>query len=240
MGAGLLAGYVVLLATGRRLIEATWWQIIPVAAAVIAFGAADALGGSGFVAAFVAGTVFALVAHEDTPTTMRFLEETGALLDAVTFLVFGAVLLGPALEQVSWQVLVFAALSLTVARMVPVAISLWGTHARAPTVTFMGWFGPRGLASIVFAVVVEDAHQIHSTTILTATYLTVGLSDYSRLFQCLHARVLLFRSTDRPPRAPPDPKPRPPHPPAPPLPTLRARQPKAHHSPKGIPAAPLR
>jgi len=176
VGAGLLAGYVVLLATGRRLIEATWWQIIPVAAAVIAFGAADALGGSGFIAAFVAGTVFALVAHEDTPTTMRFLEETGALLDAVTFLVFGAVLLGPALEQVSWQVLVFAALSLTVARMVPVAISLWGTHARAPTVTFMGWFGPRGLASIVFAVVVEDAHQIHSTTILTATYLTVGLS----------------------------------------------------------------
>ena len=52
-------------------------------------------------------------------------------------------------------------LSLTVVRMVPVAISLWGTHARAPTVAFIGWFGPRGLASIVFAVIVEDAHLPH-------------------------------------------------------------------------------
>jgi NhaP-type Na+/H+ or K+/H+ antiporter len=60
--------------------------------------------------------------------------------------------------------------------MLPVALSLWGSHARAPTVLFMGWFGPRGLASIVFAVVVEDTHQAHSPTILTATYLTVGLS----------------------------------------------------------------
>jgi NhaP-type Na+/H+ or K+/H+ antiporter len=176
VGAGVLAGYVVVLATARQLIDATWRQIIPIAAAVIAFGAADALGGSGFIAAFVAGMVFALVVQKDTPRTMRFLEETGALLDSVTFLVFGAVLLGPALEHISWQVLVFAALSLTAVRMVPVAISLWGTHAKAPTVAFMGWFGPRGLASIVFAVVVEDTHQIHSATILTATYLTVGLS----------------------------------------------------------------
>ena len=60
--------------------------------------------------------------------------------------------------------------------MVPVAISLWGTHARAPTVAFIGWFGPRGLASIVFAVIVEDAHLPHAGTIVAASYLTVGLS----------------------------------------------------------------
>ena len=107
---------------------------------------------------------------------MRFTEETGALLDAVTFLVFGAVLLGPALEHVSWQIALYAVLSLTIVRMLPVAISLWGTHARAPTVAFIGWFGPRGLASIVFAVIVEDTYQAHSETILTACYLTVGLS----------------------------------------------------------------
>ncbi len=67
-------------------------------------------------------------------------------------------------------------LSLTVVRMVPVAISLRGTHARAPTVAFTGWFGPRGLASIVFAVIVEDAHLPHAGTIVAVTYLTVGLS----------------------------------------------------------------
>jgi sodium/hydrogen antiporter len=60
--------------------------------------------------------------------------------------------------------------------MLPVALALLGSGARAPTVAFMGWFGPRGLASIVFAVVVEDSGQVHSATILTAVYLTVGLS----------------------------------------------------------------
>ena len=107
---------------------------------------------------------------------MRFAEETGALLDAVTFLVFGAILLGPALEHVSWQIALYAVLSLTIVRMLPVALCLLGTKARAPTVAFIGWFGPRGLASIVFAVIVEDTHQAHGATILTACYLTVGLS----------------------------------------------------------------
>ena len=107
---------------------------------------------------------------------MRFTEQTGAALDGVTFLVFGAVLLGPVFEHVSWQIALYAVLSLTIVRMLPVAISLWGTHALGPTVAFMGWFGPRGLASIVFAVIVEDAHLAHGGTIVAATYLTVGFS----------------------------------------------------------------
>jgi NhaP-type Na+/H+ or K+/H+ antiporter len=174
--AGLLAGWVVTLAGARRLIDDLWRPIIPVAAAVLAFGSADGLGGSGFIAAFVAGITYGLLARDEAARTMGFIEDAGAVLGGVTFLVFGAVLLGPTLEHVSWQVALYAALSLTVVRMLPVAISLWGSHARAPTVLFMGWFGPRGLASIVFAVVVEDTHQAHSPTILTATYLTVGLS----------------------------------------------------------------
>jgi NhaP-type Na+/H+ or K+/H+ antiporter len=176
IAAGLLAGYVVIVAGARRLIAEEWRQIIPVAAAVLAFGSADALGGSGFIAAFIAGMLYGLLARRDAATTMAFIEEAGALLDGVTFLVFGAVLLGPTFEDLSWQVILYALLSLTIVRMLPVAVSLWGTHARAQTVAFMGWFGPRGLASIVFAVIVEDTHQAQSTTILTATYLTVGLS----------------------------------------------------------------
>ena len=174
--AGLLAGWVVILAGARQLIDDVWRPIIPVAAAVLAFGSAEGLGGSGFIAAFVAGITYGLLARREAAGTMGFIEDAGALLGGVTFLVFGAVLLGPTLEHLSWQVVLYALLSLTVVRMLPVAISLWGSHARAPTVLFMGWFGPRGLASIVFAVVVEDTHQAHSSTILTATYLTVGLS----------------------------------------------------------------
>jgi NhaP-type Na+/H+ or K+/H+ antiporter len=176
IAAGLFAGAVLVAADRRRLIDAEWLQIMPVAAAAAAFGLALGLGGSGFIAAFVAGLVFGLVARERTGDAMAFTEETGLLLDAVTFLVFGAVLLGPALEELTWQLALYAVLSLTLVRMVPVALSLAGTRARAPTVAFMGWFGPRGLASIVFAVVVEDSSQTHSATILAAAYLTVGLS----------------------------------------------------------------
>jgi NhaP-type Na+/H+ or K+/H+ antiporter len=174
--AGALAAWIVIVSGGRRLIEDAWRQIIPVAAAVLAYGIAEALGGSGFIAAFTAGALFGLMARERSTATMRFTEEAGALLDSITFLVFGAVLLGPALEHVSWQIALYAVLSLSVVRMLPVAVSLGGTRARAPTVAFIGWFGPRGLASIVFAVIVEDTHQAHAGAILTACYLTVGLS----------------------------------------------------------------
>ena len=174
--AGALASGIVIAAGARGLIDDAWRQIIPVAAAVLAFGIAAALGGSGFIAAFTAGALFGRLALRDADGMMRFTEEAGALLDTVTFLIFGAVLLGPALEHVSWQVGLYAVLSLTVVRMLPVAISLWGTHPRAPTVAFIGWFGPRGLASIVFAVIVEDTHQAHAGALLTACYLTVGLS----------------------------------------------------------------
>ncbi len=176
IAAGVLAAAIVIHAGRRGLIDDAWRQIIPVAAAALAYGIAIGLGGSGFIAAFVAGILFGAIARGHDAGMMRFTEETGALLDTVTFLVFGAVLLGPALEHVSWQIALYAVLSLTIVRMLPVAISLWGTHARAPTVAFIGWFGPRGLASIVFAVVVEDTFQAHAETILTACYVTVGLS----------------------------------------------------------------
>ncbi len=192
--AGALASGIVIVSGARGLIDDAWRQIIPVAAAALAFGIAEALGGSGFIAAFTAGGLFGLLAHDDVDRMMRFTEETGAVLNTVTFLIFGAVLLGPALEHVSWQVGLYAVLSLTVVRMLPVAISLWGAHAQAPTVLFIGWFGPRGLASIVFAVVVEDSHQAHAGALLTACYLTVGLSV---LLHGLSAAPLVSRYASR-------------------------------------------
>jgi NhaP-type Na+/H+ or K+/H+ antiporter len=210
VAAGLLAGYVVILAGARQLIAEEWRQIIPVAAAALAFGMADALGGSGFIAAFIAGMLYGLLARRDAAKTMGFIEEAGALLGGVTFLVFGAILLGPTFEDLGWQVVLYALLSLTIVRMLPVAISLWGTHARAPTVAFMGWFGPRGLASIVFAVVVEDTHQAQSTTILTATYLTVGLSVFLHGLSASplvsrYARWYAATSKQQPPTMEPEP-----------------------------------
>ncbi len=177
LAVGTLAAAVVLEAGRRGLIAAGWRQVIPVAAAFLAYGVADPLGGSGFIAAFVAGMTFGHRVRRDSEELDVLGEELGQILNGVTFIVFGAVLLGPALEDLSWSLGLYAVLSLTLVRMVPVAIALVGLRARPPTVAFLGWFGPRGLASIVFAViVVEESHLPHVSTILLATYVTIGLS----------------------------------------------------------------
>ena len=183
--AGAVSGWMITAGDRRGLIDAEWKPILPVAAAVFAYGVAAALGGSGFIAAFVAGGLFGAVAHPSSQEEMLFTEQAGGLLGAATFLVFGAVLLGPELDHLTWEIVLYAVLSLTIVRMVPVAISLLGSGMRAPTVAFIGWFGPRGLASIVFAVIVEDAHWPHTEMILTATYLTVGLSVMAHGFSAV-------------------------------------------------------
>jgi NhaP-type Na+/H+ or K+/H+ antiporter len=104
----------------------------------------------------------------------------GNVLNGVTFILFGAILLGPALEEVTWKLALYAVLSLTVVRMLPVAIAMLGSRARTPTVGFLGWFGPRGLASIVFAVIViEESKLPHEHLLVLAIYLTVGLSVFA-------------------------------------------------------------
>ena len=102
------------------------------------------------------------------------------MVSAVTFIVFGAVLLGPALRDVTWSVALYAVLSLTVVRMLPVAIAMIGTGARRPTLAFLGWFGPRGLASIVFAVLVlEEGGLPHDDVVLVTIHITIGLSVFA-------------------------------------------------------------
>ncbi len=95
----------------------------------------------------------------------------------LTFLIFGAVILPEAFGQVGWSHALYAILSLTVIRLIPVAVSLIGSGVRAPTVAFLGWFGPRGLASILFALfVLEESEVPAADLILTVTIVTVALS----------------------------------------------------------------
>src|SRR5205085_6220908 len=104
----------------------------------------------------------------------------GQVLNAVTFIIFGAVVLGPALHVVDWRIALYAILSLTLARMLPVALALVGLRARRPTVAFVGWFGPRGLASIVFAIIVlEGSTLAHVDVIVATVMITVTLSVYA-------------------------------------------------------------
>ena len=176
--AGAVTAAVVVFAGGRGLIEETWLQIVPVAGAALAYSAAAAVGGSGFIAAFVGGMVFGWLRRRFRAEVGYLIDELGALFAAVTFIVFGAVLLEPSLSHLSWAIAGYAFLSLTVVRMLPVATAMAGTGARRQTVGFLGWFGPRGLASIVFAVLVVEEHGTlpHESTILSTIYATIALS----------------------------------------------------------------
>lgn len=175
--AGLLIAAIVTEAGRRQLIAPAWRQVVPAAGAALAYGIASALDGSGFIAAFVAGIVFRLALRRDPEQLNQLTEEVGSVLNGVTFVLFGAILLGPALTELSWQLVLYAVLSLTIVRMLPVVIAMRGSRARRPTLGFLGWFGPRGLASIVFAVIVIEESQLpHEHLIVLAIYLTVGLS----------------------------------------------------------------
>ena len=184
IGYGLVAGVAagVLGALALRLaqrlpVEAHWLQILTVATAVLAAGIATGLGGSIFIAAFSGGFLFGVIGRDSEGEVSYLVDEGGELLNAVTFIVFGAVILGPALDELGWQVLAYAVLSLTVVRMLPVALALLGTGARRPTLAFVGWFGPRGLATIVFAVILIDESSLpHERTMLLAVVATIGLS----------------------------------------------------------------
>jgi NhaP-type Na+/H+ or K+/H+ antiporter len=175
--AGIAAAAVVVQAGERRFVDSAWLQIVPLAGAALAFGLAEAIGGSGFIAAFVGGGVFGGLRRKRGGEVSYLIEQAGALLGGLTFVIFGAVLLGPALGELTWEIALYAVLSLTVVRMVPVGIALFGTGARPPTVGFLGWFGPRGLASIVFALLlVEEGGLPNDSLILTVVFVTVGLS----------------------------------------------------------------
>jgi sodium/hydrogen antiporter len=174
---GAAAAAVLLMPGTRGWIDGAWLQIVPLAGAAASYGVALGLGGSGFIAAFVGGGVYGFLRRRFAGEIEQLLEELGGLLDAVTFLIFGAVLLVPAIEAIDSTGLVYAVLSLTVIRMLPVAISLLGTGARRPTISFLGWFGPRGLASIVFAaIVVEESDLPHTDVIISTTLVAVALS----------------------------------------------------------------
>ena len=178
VGAGAVAAAVLILAGRHRTIDPLWVQIVPVAAATLAYTVAVPLGGSGFIAAFVGGLTFGAIRRRAEGEVSHLIDEAGDVFSAVTFIVFGAVLLSPALGHLSWPVLAYAVLSLTVVRMVPVALSLLGTHARTPTLAFLGWFGPRGLATIVFVILIleEPGALPHEDLLLLTAVVTVGLS----------------------------------------------------------------
>ena len=171
--AGLVMGYV-----GGHLIDkasAAGWMtpafqgLSTLAIALAAFSLAELVEGNGFLAAFVAGLTVGNVHRGVCDYLFDFAESEGQLLTVLTFFLFGAVIVPEVIDQFTPMTLLYAVLSLTVVRMVPVAISLIGSRLQLPTWIFLGWFGPRGLASILFALLVLGERQSQLASELMAT-----------------------------------------------------------------------
>jgi NhaP-type Na+/H+ or K+/H+ antiporter len=157
---GAAGGVAIARAAGRGWTTRAYEQLGLAAVAIVAFVAADEAGGNGFIAAFVAGGAAGMTAASHRGHMTDFAEEEGELLKDAVFFLFGA-FAADALGGVTWQLVAYAALSLTVVRMLPVAVALAGQGLDARTVAFLGWFGPRGLASVILAlVVIEEEPQL--------------------------------------------------------------------------------
>ncbi|MEL7028133.1 MAG: cation:proton antiporter [Pseudomonadota bacterium] len=177
IGAGFLAGTVMCYCVGRGWLAEGFKGIGSLAIALAAFAAAEQLGGNGFIAAFAAGLIYGNMGHKHAESLLRFSETEGQLLTLITFFVFGAVILPEAAPHADMLTFVYAALSLTVVRMLPTALALTGLRLRGASIAFLGWFGPRGLASILFVLLIaEEPGLADYELIFNVTAITVALS----------------------------------------------------------------
>lgn len=183
---GVLAG-VVLGYLGARYIrwgrQSSWMsggleKISWLAQVLLTFGAAELVGGNGFIAAFVFGiTSGNVISAHQMKRVDDFAEVENTLLMLLTYMIFGMVMLIPALERINLTTVLYAVLSLTLIRMLPVAISLIGAKLRPVTVLFLGWFGPRGIASILYVLTVLKTEEVTGEdTIYAVAMITVFLS----------------------------------------------------------------
>jgi NhaP-type Na+/H+ or K+/H+ antiporter len=176
VGLTLLGMWLLKICSDREWISETWRQLPVVALAVSCFALSQQLGGSGFIASFVGGMLFGGVEKGRKHKLLLAAEGTGDTFALITWVIFGAAVVGQSFEYFSWEVLLYAFLSLTIVRILPVFFVLGGIKLRTDERLFIGWFGPRGLASIVFAVIVLNKNLPGGETIVLTVVCTIVLS----------------------------------------------------------------
>jgi NhaP-type Na+/H+ or K+/H+ antiporter len=177
---GWIGATILVRAAKRGWVSPLWLQIGTLSLAAAAYSLAVMWGGSGFIAVWLAGLVLGRTTRGKLEEVSGFSETLGSALTMTSFLVFGAFILGTVLGDLTWQIAVYAVLSLTAIRMIPVALAMIGSGLNRVSVLYLGWFGPRGLASIIFAgLVIEGSEIPHSSLIVTVAMVTVGVSVYA-------------------------------------------------------------
>jgi sodium/hydrogen antiporter len=203
VAAGGAGGLLVNAARQRGWVAEGFAGAAVLALAVCAYASAVAVHGNGFIAAFVGGLAFGTTGGRRGEPLMPFVEETGALVSLLVWLAFGAVALVPAMKMLTWPIVLYAILSLTVVRIVPVAVALVGTRLGWATVSLVAWFGPRGLASVVFALLaLEELGSPtagHAVAVITITVLlSVVLHGVTaEPLAAWYARLLARRAADQ-------------------------------------------
>lgn len=176
---GYLGGQIVTRCRTRGWIAPGGRRVAVLMLPAMAFAISKSMGVNYFVAAFVAGLAFRAAVRKSDEEATELPELLGRVLSLTVWFVFGAALLVDGLELVDWRIALYAILSLTVVRMLPVAVAMIGTRSGASATAFIGWFGPRGLASVVFGVLIVE--ELPTTdpgvqTVLSVTVLTILLS----------------------------------------------------------------
>jgi len=186
MAIGYAGGWLVKQSEKRGWMSPTLAQLSLPALAILAWLLADGIGGNGFIAAFMAGLMIRVPYKNAKEHALEFSDASGQLLNLAIFFLFG-IIAARQFTHFTPTLILYAVLSLTAVRMIPVAISMKGTGVSRATILFMGWFGPRGLASIVLAMVFLEQHATFAgeELIETAVFLTVLLSIYAHGFSAL-------------------------------------------------------
>ncbi len=180
VGIGLLGGWLLGVARRKDWMAESFQQVGVVALPFLCLVVSEMVGASMFIAAFVAGLAVQVGFKETSRHSLEFAEELGQILNLFVFFLFGLLVIRD-WRQFDLASALYAALSLTVVRMLPVAIALIGTGLSRSTVVFTGWFGPRGLASIVLGLVYleQEMHLSGEPTIRVAVMMTVLLSIFA-------------------------------------------------------------
>jgi len=204
LGIGLIGGWLLGWARRRDWVSEPFRQIGVVALPLLCLVISEMIGASMFIAAFAAGLTVQVGFKDVGEDSVEFTEEWGQLFNLAVFFLFGVLIMRD-WPQFTMTILLYAVLSLTVVRMVPVAIALMGTRLSPASVVFMGWFGPRGLASIVLGLVYleEGMYLPGENTTRLAVIATVALSIFAHGFSAmpginLYARKIATLGPDAP------------------------------------------
>ncbi|MCB0076033.1 MAG: cation:proton antiporter [Anaerolineales bacterium] len=176
---GFAGASVIDNADEKGWISPVFSRISTLALALLAYSLAEMAGSNGFISVFVAGI---LIGYSSKGRVCRslfvFVEAEGQLLTLLVFIAFGATMVVPFWDAFTWRTLAYALLSLTLIRMLPASLSLFGTGLRWQTVHFLSWFGPRGIASIIYGLLLYDEGLPQSDTLFPTIVLTVLLSTF--------------------------------------------------------------